>query len=305
MRYEEKSPYCFQSYDGEQKGSFQISCYSESERALNKNFPAQSCDTANLEFIKTRMEDDEFLIHLWFATVEDHTFIIKYVCDLKAEHSESQLRELEKVEQALSTLRLISENKREFAIANLRIENFIASLAASFDLRNKAMEHLCFIEMTVIVANQIDAHLRMAIMLKQQLEQNTNAIDISLLYQGDNDKVVMERKIYDIAKNKGIITNELFDKLEALYKERNKVVHRYIITDFKTRDLSEIAVEYLELSEVICDILKKVEDEQIERNIGYYGSLKRDYSQSDIRILHAKVNDKHLTKEFHRKISLE
>lgn len=197
---------------------------------------------------------------------------------------------------------MISEDRREVVVGNFRVANFVASLAASFDLRNKAMENVSLIEMIIVVANQIDAYLRMSLMLKKQLDENSNRINISLLYQGDTDKAVMERKIYDLSKNEGILTEDLFNQLEHLYKETNKVVHRYIITDFKTRDLVDTAVSYLQLSEIICQILKEVEDMQIDKQIGYYGNLDRNYSDIDIRVLHAQVNDKHLTDEFYRKI---
>ncbi|MBE9598681.1 hypothetical protein [Pedobacter sp. MC2016-24] len=301
--FDEQSPFCFQPYDAPQNGSFQISCYSKEEVPIKKNVAIQTYNTKDLKFIKTGFVEDEFRIHLWFAIVEDHTFIVKYVCDLAAENSESEVNDLLKVEQALSTLELLSEDRREIAVAHFRISNFVASLAASFDLRNKAMENLSLIEMIVILANQIDAYLRMSLMLKKQLDEKSNRLDISLLYQGDTDKAVMERRIYDLAKNEGILSEDLFNQLEKLYKDRNKVVHRYIITDFRTRDLVDIATSYLVLSETICQILKEVEDMQIEKQIGYYGNLDRNYTDVDKRVLHAQVNDKHLTAEFHRKIN--
>jgi uncharacterized protein YutE (UPF0331/DUF86 family) len=62
----------------------------------------------------------------------------------------------------------------------------------------------------------------------------------------------MERKIYRQALDLGIITAEINSKLEALYNERNKVVHRYIITDFKTRNFYQIICDY----ELICETVR-------------------------------------------------
>jgi hypothetical protein len=94
----------------------------------------------------------------------------------------------------------------------------------------------------IIIANQIDAYLRMAIVMKKQLQENTNRIDIALLYQGETDTPIMERKIYKQAKDLGIIFQDTFDKLEKLYTKRNKVIHRYIISEFKTVYLYEIVM---------------------------------------------------------------
>lgn len=88
--YEERSPFCFQPYDASQSGSFQISCYSKDELSIKKNVAIQAYNTPDLKFIRTGMEDGKFLTHLWFAIVEDHTFIIKYVCDLAMKNSEAE-----------------------------------------------------------------------------------------------------------------------------------------------------------------------------------------------------------------------
>jgi hypothetical protein len=251
------------------------------------------------------MDGDGFNIHLWYAIVEDYMFMAKYIYSTSKEKSKKVAVELEKAVKALSTLELISVDKRELAIEVDKYEKFMASLCASFDLKNKALESRSPIELLVIIANQIDAYLRMSIVMKKQLNEKTDRIDISLLYQGENDTPIMERKIYKQALDLKIISQTVFDKLDFLYGERNKVIHRYIITEFKTRNLFQIVYEY----EVVCEkvrlSLKKIEDLQFVKKIGIHGNDRNPDEEpkaEHINMIYSQVNDKHLIKKIYRKI---
>ena len=82
------------------------------------------------------MEMDSAL-HVWGAAVEDHTFLAKYIYDTDKEHDTLVLEELQKSRKALSTVQLISKDKRKLAHDLDKYEKFMASLAASFDLKNR------------------------------------------------------------------------------------------------------------------------------------------------------------------------
>jgi hypothetical protein len=302
---EEKSPFCFEPYENP-KSSFQISCYSADQLKQNTNVPIQDVGVGNLHFITSYLGDKEFKTKLWFASVGDHTFIIKYVYSLADEGSTQFNEEMKIVEGALSTLQLLPLNKRELAVSIDKYEKFMAALGASFDIKNKALENDAVIEFMVITANQIDAYLRMALVLKKQLNEKSDKIDILLLFQGENDSPVMERAIYKQALVQTIIDQQLFDDLDALYKERNKVIHRYIITDLKTRSIYQIAIDYDTISERVRQALRKVEDTQMSEQIGIHkgGLIKaEDVSAEDLRFLHSQVNDKHLVKDMSRSLS--
>jgi hypothetical protein len=302
--HEEVSPFSFELYENP-VGAFQLSCYSSKEKAIRFNVKTQKSDTNNLEFDKRRMDGGGFNMHLWYACVEDHMFMAKYIYDSSKENESEIIIEIEKAEKALSTLELISIDKREIAIEIDKYEKFIASLSASFDLKNRAIENKSLIELLIITANQIDAYLRMALVMKKQLKENTNRIDASLLFQGHTDAPVMERKIYSMARENGIIDQDTFDKLEQLYKERNKVVHRYIITEFRTRNLYQIGYDYQCICEKVRLFLKEVEDLQFKQGIGIHGNGRNpEYvpKQEHIQLLFSQVNDKHLTKELYRQI---
>ncbi len=301
--YKEKSPFSFELYRGK-VGAFQISCYPAKGKPTNPNVKLQTPDTRNLEFTEFRMDDKEFNVHIWGASVGDYMFLAKYIYDAaKADHPKIK-KELAKAIEALSYLELIGEDKRELAVEFDKYDKFMASLTASFDLKMKALESKSLVELMIIAANQIDAYLRMAIVLTKQLEDKTERINIKLLFQGETDSPVMERKIYQQAKDRFIIDQPTYDSLELLYKERNKVVHRYIITDFKTRDLYKIVYDYEVAAETVRLALKTVEDKQFKEGIGIYGT--KDPSQHpnarDLEVLYSQINDKHLLKELSRKI---
>lgn len=303
--YDEKPPFSFELYDNS-IGCFQISCYSDSDKPLNKSIKPQDYNTDNLAYIEKRMDGDGFNIHLWYAIVEDHMFMIKYIYDTNKANSKEIISELEKAKIALKTLQLLSPERRILAYQIDKFEKFNASLAASFDLKNKALECQSFVEFVIIIANQIDAYLRISIVLKNQLQSKNDELDIKYLFQDEEDKPIMEKAIYNKAKELKIIDEKLYQKLYSLYGERNKLVHRYIISDFKTRYISNLAYQYEILCEDIRLILKDIEDTQFNLKIGIYGtseSLDEKLSKDDIRFYHSQVNDKHLTEKFRRKIT--
>jgi hypothetical protein len=302
--YKEESPFSFGLYDNpEETGGFQISCYPASENSTDKHI--QPADKDDLSFIKKRMDDDEFNIHLWFCSVEDHIFMAKYIYSKEYESSDLILDELKKVEKSLKKLVYISEKDRGLVLALDRYEKFQSAIAASFDLKKRAMNSGSLIEFIIIVANQIDAYLRLTIVMRLQLDEMSNSFDMKYFYQGEDDKAIMERAIYKEAKRLSILSNETFNELESLYKLRNKIVHRYIISEIKTKDLSDIAISYEDMSEKIRLIMKDLEDIQRTKNIGIYResrSPNEEIDKDELKFFFAQVNDKHLINDFKRDV---
>jgi hypothetical protein len=304
--YEEKSPFSFQSYENP-NWSFQVSCYSDEEKSFNQRVTKQKFNTPKLEFKEFRMDGDGFNIHIWGATVENNTLMAKYIYDTGKESDTDILIELGRVKEALSTIQLLSPDKRTICFELDKYEKFMAALVASFDLKNNALKNESFIEFSIIVANQIDAYLRLSIVMREQLNESTDNIKLKYLYQSPTDKPVMERKIYIEAKSKGILNDEIFKDLEELYIERNKMVHRYIISEFRTKQLFEIAYRYETVCEKVRLQMRNIEDEQFERKIGIYGNGQHPHAEPTdevLKLLQTQVNDKHLLKKFERKIKI-
>lgn len=301
--YENKSPFSFELFKNSQ-GCFQISCYHQTEKQINPNLPTNEFNVNKLKFIRTELPDSEYKILLWGTVVEDYTFMAKFVYQPTNRNANIIKKQIKKVEESLSTLMCLSIERREFAVNYDRFEKFNASLAASFDLKNKAIKNRSYIELIIIIANQIDAYLRLCIVHKFQIIEETSLFKLEFLYQSENDRPIMEKKIYDKAKDMGILSEEQHLQLYQLYDLRNKVVHRYIITDIKTMELSRICFDYELICEEIRLILVSIENEQFEKNIGYHGTgdPQRERDLNHVKELFSMVNDKHFSKEFHRKL---
>lgn len=300
---QETSPYSFEPYENS-VGCLQLSCYPLNERGPNKSQPIQSSNS-KIEWLLSRMDNDEFDMYVFHAQVDDQLCMAKYIYSAKHRKNKEIEAQLGLVQLALDSLRVIPISDRSLAANLAKYDNFLGSLIASHDLLYKAMESESYIELVVLLANQIDAFLRLSIVLKMQLVRETNDIEMKYLFQGVAEKGISERSIYDKALELGIINNEIFTKLDELYALRNRVIHRYIISFLKTRDIVEIVVGYFEVSDKVMLMLRSYEDAQIGRNFGIYGNgfIRHEVKdESDFRRAYAMVNDKHLLGKLMRKL---
>ena len=140
--------------------------------------------------------------------------------------------------------------------------------AAATQLLKRAGDNGYIFEYVCLATAVIDATLRIGLILKNQLESKSKDIINELIFQKDEDKIVFEREIYKRAFKEGIITKDLFDKLDDLYTKRNRVIHRYVISEITTRQVLEIGIEYERIIPEISDRIKELEDKQIELGIG-------------------------------------
>jgi hypothetical protein len=148
------------------------------------------------------------------------------------------------------------------------LDNFMKGLAAASQLLYLARNKGCFIECVCLSATIIDASLRIGIILKHQLDNRTDSILDELLFQSEDDKIISERKVYKKALINGVIDQLIFDKLEKLYKQRNKVIHRYVISEITTDKVLNVAKDYKYLMDLIKKKLDELEMRQIKEGIG-------------------------------------
>jgi len=300
---EEKSPYSFESYE-DSLGCFQLSCYPLKEKDINTNIPIQK-NNSKIKWLKSRMDDKEFDVFLFHALVDDLFCMAKYIYSSENRGDLRIIEQVNKVKLVLDSFRVIPQSERKWAINLSKHDNFLASLAASYDLVKNAYDSNSYIELIVILANQIDAFLRSALILKRQLEKKTNEIEIKYIFQGEEEKGIMERDIFKEAYSQEIIDQETYKELNDLYNLRNRVIHRYIISFLKTRDILKTAYKYAKLSEKIRLILIPYEEMQFGKGFGVYGrGYRKDdvFDVNDYRRAYAMVNDKHLIENLRRKI---
>ena len=150
----------------------------------------------------------------------------------------------------------------------LHFDSFMKGFAAAVQLNQRAASNGSFIECVCLSASIIDALLRIGLILDYQLKTKTDQILNELLYQADEKKIVTERSIYKLALKEKIITNNIYQKLNDLYYERNKVVHQYIISDITTEMVLSIAEKYSDMVHIVKDSIRKLEDEQLRLGVG-------------------------------------
>jgi len=300
---EEKSPYSFELYD-DSIGCFQLSCYPLEEKGPNPNFPIQQSNS-KIKWLASRMDDDEFDVLIFHAQVDDLLCMAKYIYSAELRNDTRIKEQIEKVKIALDSFRVIPQSDRELAKNLDKHDNFLASLAASYDLLNNALETESYIEMIIILANQIDAFLRSSIVLKEQLDKQTNDIEVKYIFQGSEENGIIERKIYKKAHELNIIDDKIFNELNELYDLRNRVIHRYIISFIRTRDIIKIAYDYLIINEKVRLVLKEYEEMQFGKGFGIYGrrySKNDEFDETEYKRAYSWANDKHLLEKLKRKL---
>lgn len=301
---EEKSPYSFQPSENA-NGCFQISCYPLEEIApkLADEYPN---GVPELRWRPSRMDDSEFCVHMFYGASADQALIGKYIHDASLDNDEQINEELRLVEKILKSVVIVPPGDRKLASDMEKFDRFQGALAASYDLLDNAIESDSFVEVIAVSANQIDAFLRLSIVIAIQLKNQTDEVPIKYLFQAEDERGLMERKIYDDALKYNVIKDDDHKELNSLYKLRNRVIHRYIISNIKTRDLPGIALRYVEACEKVRLILRDIENKQKDCQYGVYGKKFMKFSKPDdeaIKRLFADVNDKHLIRKFARKVT--
>ncbi|MBL0238083.1 MAG: hypothetical protein IPQ02_16180 [Saprospiraceae bacterium] len=93
----------------------------------------------------------------------------------------------------IKEFKLIDQTNKEEVINRYKFEMFLQGVGATSLMLNKSVENKAFIEATCIIANQIDALLRIGIVLKKQLLNSNNLIETKWIYQGLLDKIISEK----------------------------------------------------------------------------------------------------------------
>jgi len=297
-------PYSFQPYRGA-IGCFQISCYPLEEEAprLAEAYPN---GVPSLTWKHSRMDDSKLCVHIFWGACADQVLIGKYIYDAFLNEEERIKKQLSLVDEAINSIVIVPPKDRRLASDLDKFDRFTGALAASYDLLDAAIESQSYIEIIALSANQIDAFLRLSIVISIQIKNRSDKIQVEYLFQKDNQRGMLERKIFDDALKNDVITESDHRQLNSLYKLRNRVIHRYVISDIKTRDLPNIAIKYLKTAEKMRLILRDLETKQHCGEYGVYGKKFAKASPTDdeaIRRLYADVNDKHLLHKFSRKVN--
>jgi uncharacterized protein YutE (UPF0331/DUF86 family) len=169
-----------------------------------------------------------------------------------------------------------------------RIVDFMNGFAAAVQLSRRAAEAGFMIEFIVLAASVIDGALRIGLVLEHQIATSSSDIEDELVHQGETAKALSEREIYRRALDRGVIDQCLFDDLQTLYSARNRVVHRYVISEITTEAVFQIALRFEETIERVNGAVRAMEDRQVERGVGMTGT-----GQAEKAVLDSMVREKH------------
>jgi hypothetical protein len=292
---------------------FQINCISKNKGLIpdileRNNFTENKYLESSMSFLKRNINMDDMEMTIFEAKVEDHFILAIHTSSKKEVESETIKKHLHQINQSLETLLVIHPSTWEYSAVHARFNRFMVSLLASIDLTNKAQENGSSIELVILYANRIDALLRLALILKKQLQDSTDDIDIKFIFQGEEDKPIFEKAIYEQALADGVIEEPLFKRLMNLYELRNKVVHRYIISDLKTNDIIKLVADYMDIHEIIGSKVGALEQEQFINGIGIYGdgNNPKDPIDTDrMKGLLTELHDKHANTQIIKEMTIK
>lgn len=173
------------------------------------------------------------------------------------------------------------------------ISNFLSGVGAAHNLLFDAIESkTSFTEQVCLSATLIDGLLRLTLVMKQQIGAGKEIVDPMLLFQSKRQKkYIPEREMYKRARVEKIITIAIEKKLNDLYDKRNIIIHRYLISDIKTKDVILISRKYVRLYLEIKERHRTVHDKLVQKNIGMARHFIQNPSNEQV---HDQIMKKHL-----------
>lgn len=247
----------------------------------------------DVEFIQLpEITDRIFTTKGWFKIFTNEIVGFSYTYQIETDpdlDDRTIEQKLDTVHQILSTFQLIDLCDQISKLNTYRFEIFLQGIGATSALLNKAIGNKAFIEATCLFASQIDALLRIGIVLQLQINNNNIDIDTEWIYQGSNDRKKSEKDIYKKACDIGIISRHQLDDLYRLYDDRNRVVHRFIISEITLAEIEDISYDYYQKQQEINGIIKNIENEQIRLNIGITKIGENDACENNVNYIEGKI----------------
>lgn len=151
---------------------------------------------------------------------------------------------------------------------NPKFSNFINSFGATKLLLDRAKQNDFLIEALVLYASLVDGLCRIGLILKEQIDNNNSLINQSYIYQSDEVRGITEREIYKLSLNKHVISEDIFNKLSQLYDFRNKLIHRFFLSEIDYSKTKTYLSEYEEVYQVLYKTIFALETQQIMSGIG-------------------------------------
>lgn len=138
-------------------------------------------------------------------------------------------------------------------------ENFTHSVAATRLLLGEAHRNGRLIEGLMLYAAIVDALLRNLVALETAPRDGYKRTLDRRYFVHDKSKWLTERRIYAEARDCMVIDDALFLELEDLYRFRNTVVHRFIVSQVAYSDVAPKLDQYNAIMERLLAQLAAIE----------------------------------------------
>jgi hypothetical protein len=289
----------FQDYEVWKHDAFQISIHEfdnaeEKEKLITLSTKLKAIEIAgeNVYCFKENIEED-FTVKAWIKFYDNKsvTFSLTHPTTPDVDLDNQPIDEKVKTTHAIiATFSLIEPSQSQDYINSYLFDMFLQGVGATALILSKAIENKAFFEATCILGNQIDALLRIAIVLKSQIINGDSKIESEWIYQGLTDKKKSEKDIYKKALELHIIDQDKLDLLYNLYDDRNRVIHRFIISDITLAEVEEIAFAYYQMQTSIGKLVYNIEAEQISLGVGMTLASENEQSeQSNLDYIKGKI----------------
>ena len=144
------------------------------------------------------------------------------------------------------------------------------------------------LESIVLSALIVDGFLRIALILKEQIDTKSDYIDHTLLHQKKGDSIISERTIFNRCLEKQIISKILHKRISEAYDKRNRCIHRYVISDINYQYATNLVFEYAELIDKVRSSVLTLEKKQINLNVGMTKFSNDPISNKFIKLMASK-----------------
>jgi len=162
---------------------------------------------------------------------------------------------------------IVEKMAKEIGLFNDKLFNFLGSFGAIEKLLNRAQNNKCLIETLVLYATSVDALCRFAVVLTNNLQKKETPESIlDYVHQDNNTRnYLTERTIYKLARDNGVLNKELFQEINRLYDVRNRVVHRFFLSNISYTDLDLGLRRYRAVCQKLWEILDDLFEKDLQR----------------------------------------
>jgi hypothetical protein len=157
--------------------------------------------------------------------------------------------------------------------------NFLFGFGALRKLIFKANKDGALIEGAVAYAALVDGLLRIGLILKRQLINKNDDIDLALISQTSHKQYIPERAVFKLALDENVIEQVLFTEITELYDKRNEIVHRFLLTPQTYDQIPPTLDRYEVLFKKLEAVVWSLEEAQIKSGVGMTGASHESHEQ--------------------------